>query len=59
MSVDPGFHPEARIEFIQAVLRLNARRPGLGDQFEAALYATVETVTFRPEPATGSPTPAP
>ena len=48
MTVDPGFHPEARAEFLAEVEYLNEERSGLGDEFEQALYATTDLIEMWP-----------
>lgn len=49
MTVDLGFHPEARAEFLAAVDHLNNERLGLGDEFERALYATADMIQLWPQ----------
>ncbi len=49
MTADPGFHPEARAEFLAEVDHLNQERSGLGDEFEEALYATVDMIEMWPQ----------
>ena len=48
MTVDPGFHPEARAEFLAEVEYLNEERSGLGDEFEQALYAATDLIEMWP-----------
>lgn len=48
MTVDPGFHPEARTEFLPEIDHLNAVSPGQGDRFEEALWATADMIALWP-----------
>ena len=48
MRGDPGFHPEARAEFFAEIDYLNGEQPGLGDEFEQALYATADIIEMWP-----------
>jgi plasmid stabilization system protein ParE len=49
VTADPGFHPEARAEFLAEVDYLNGEQPGLGDEFEQALYATADMIGMWPQ----------
>jgi hypothetical protein len=49
MTADPGFHPEARAEFLAEVDYLNHERSGLGDELEQAVYATAATIEMWPQ----------
>ena len=44
MSLDPGFHPAARAEVLAEVDHLDTVRPGLSEEFVAALSATLEII---------------
>jgi plasmid stabilization system protein ParE len=43
------FDAEARLEFEDAVIWYNTQRPGLGDRFEAEVYATFQRILASPE----------
>jgi plasmid stabilization system protein ParE len=43
------FHPEARIEFIDAVTYYEACEDGLGLRFARELYSTIDRVILRPD----------
>ncbi len=42
------FHPEARIEFIEAIAYYERCRTGLGRRFSREAYATIHRITLRP-----------
>lgn len=42
------FHPEARIEFIEAIAYYETCREGLGLRFSREMYATINRVTLGP-----------
>ena len=48
-----GFHPEAEQEFLEAVLRYEAKVPGLGERFHAEVHAASTALLQYPE--IGSP----
>ena len=48
MSYRVGYRPEAFADIAEAFLWYEAQRPGLGDQFEAAIGATVQLVATMP-----------
>jgi plasmid stabilization system protein ParE len=43
------FDPEARLEFERAVEWYDEKQPGLGDRFEAEVYATFHRILQNPE----------
>lgn len=42
------FHPEARIEFIEAIAFYESCRMGLGLRFSREVHATINRITLRP-----------
>lgn len=42
------FHPDARIEFINAIVFYERSREGLGLRFSREVYATISRVTLGP-----------
>ena len=42
------FHPEARIEFIEAIAYYERCREGLGLRFSREVHATINRITIRP-----------
>jgi hypothetical protein len=43
-----AFHPEARLEYLEATAFYEARRPGLGAAFTREVEATVERILEAP-----------
>ena len=42
------FDPEAELEFLEAIIFLEGRSPGLGDAFAREVYATISRISDRP-----------
>jgi|SRR4051812_15185571 hypothetical protein len=42
------FHPEARVEFIEAIAYYESCREGLGLRFSREVHATINRITLRP-----------
>ena len=45
----PRFHPEARLEYIEALLLLEEERVGYGAKFEAEVEATLRRIVEYPD----------
>ncbi|MEP7211877.1 MAG: type II toxin-antitoxin system RelE/ParE family toxin [Acidobacteriota bacterium] len=43
-----AFHPEARVEFIEAIAYYETCRAGLGIRFSREVHSTIERITRRP-----------
>ncbi len=43
------FHPEARVEYVEALVYLEERRSGYGEKFEGEVFAALEQAQLFPE----------
>lgn len=44
----PRLHPEAEVEYVEALLYLEAQREGYGERFEAEVDATLDRIRAFP-----------